>query len=66
MKGGRRKLHNEELRNMYSSPTVYQNGKIKEVVMGRACSMHGGIRNVYYKVLIRKCEEKRPHRKLRH
>jgi hypothetical protein len=38
----------------------YQDDKIKEDEIGRACSMHGRIRNLYYKVLIRKCEEKRP------
>jgi hypothetical protein len=32
-----RKLHNEELHNLYSSP----NDQVKEDEMGRACSTHG-------------------------
>jgi hypothetical protein len=34
-----RKLHNEELHNLYSSPSKI---RIKENEMGRACSTNGG------------------------
>jgi hypothetical protein len=34
-----RKLHNEELRNLYSSPDIIRQVKVNEV--GGACSMHG-------------------------
>jgi hypothetical protein len=37
--GDWRKLHNEELHNLYSLPNV--NYKIKEDQMGRACSTNG-------------------------
>jgi hypothetical protein len=40
MKGGRRKLHNEELHNMYSSPSIIR--MIKEKEMGRICSTNRG------------------------
>jgi hypothetical protein len=38
--GGWRKLHNEELHNLYSSPSIIR--MIKEDEMGRACSTNGG------------------------
>jgi hypothetical protein len=38
--GGRRKLHNEEPHNLYSSPSIIR--MIKEDEMGRACSTNGG------------------------
>jgi hypothetical protein len=34
-----RKLQNEELHNLYSSPDIIRQVKVNEV--GRACSMHG-------------------------
>jgi hypothetical protein len=37
--GGWKKLHNEELRNIYSSPN---NDQVKEDELSRACSMDGG------------------------
>jgi hypothetical protein len=37
MMGGWRKLHNEELRNLYSSPNI-----IKEDEIGRVCRTSGG------------------------
>jgi hypothetical protein len=37
--GGGRKLHNEELHNLYSSPNIIR-FKIKENEMGRVCSAH--------------------------
>jgi hypothetical protein len=40
VKGGWRKLHNEELHNLYSSPIIIR--MIKEDEIGRACSTNGG------------------------
>jgi hypothetical protein len=39
MIGGWRKLHIEELHNLYSSPSIVT--KIKSRRMGRVCSTHG-------------------------
>jgi hypothetical protein len=39
--GGCRKLHNEELHNLCSSPSII-NDLVKEDGMGRACSTNGG------------------------
>jgi hypothetical protein len=36
--GGWRKLHNEELHNLYSSSSIIR--KVKEDEMGRTCSTH--------------------------
>jgi hypothetical protein len=36
--GGWRKLHNEELHNLYSSPSIIR--MIKSKTMGRTCSTH--------------------------
>jgi hypothetical protein len=41
MMGGWRKLHNEELHNLYSSPSIIRNYQVKEAETGRACSMNG-------------------------
>jgi hypothetical protein len=38
--GGWRKLHNEELHNLYSSPSI--NDQVKEDEMGSACSTNRG------------------------
>jgi hypothetical protein len=38
--GGWRKLHNEELHNLYSSPGTIKI-KVREGEIGRACSPHG-------------------------
>jgi hypothetical protein len=40
--GGWRKLHNEELHNLYSSPAIIRMTKLKENEMGGACSSHFG------------------------
>jgi hypothetical protein len=39
VKGGWRKLHNEELYNLYSSPSY--NDQVKENDVGMACSTNG-------------------------
>jgi len=38
--GGNRRLHNEELHNLYSSPMLYEDQE-KLVETFRACSTHG-------------------------
>jgi hypothetical protein len=45
--GGLRKLHNEELHNLYSSRSIIRIMKVKEDEMGRACSTNGEKRNAY-------------------
>jgi hypothetical protein len=45
--GGWRKLHNEELHNLYSSPIIIRMNQVKEDEMGRACSTNGKKRNAY-------------------
>jgi hypothetical protein len=40
--GGWRKLHNEELHNLYSSPSIIRMIQVKEDEMGGACSTNGG------------------------
>jgi hypothetical protein len=37
--GDLRKLHNDELHNLYSSPNLF---RMKEEEMGRACNTNGG------------------------
>jgi hypothetical protein len=41
--GGWRKLHNEELHNLYSSPSIIR--MIKEAEMSRACNTNDGKEN---------------------
>jgi hypothetical protein len=53
--GGCRKLHNEELHNLYSSPSIIR--MMDE--MGRACSTNGEKLNAY-RILVGKPEGKRP------
>jgi hypothetical protein len=55
--GGWRKLHNEELHNLYSSPSIIR--MIRSRSMCRACSTHGKKRNAY-RILVGKPEGKRP------
>jgi hypothetical protein len=43
---GWRKFNNEELHNVHSSPNIIRMIKSKEDVIGRACNMHGEMRNV--------------------
>jgi hypothetical protein len=37
-----RKLHNEELNDLYSSPNIIRGDHIKKNEMGRACRTYGG------------------------
>jgi hypothetical protein len=50
--GDWRQLHNEELHNLYSSPSIIR-------MMGRACKQRGETRNAY-KILVAKPEGRRP------
>jgi hypothetical protein len=40
--GGWRKMHNEELHGLYSSPRIVRVIKAREDEMGGACGAHGG------------------------
>jgi hypothetical protein len=40
--GDWRKLHNEELHNLYSSPCLIKSDQVKKDEMGGACSTNGG------------------------
>jgi hypothetical protein len=40
--GGWRKLHNEELHNLFSSPSIIKSGQVKKDDMGGARSTNGG------------------------
>jgi hypothetical protein len=57
--GGWRKLHNEELRNFYSSPSIIRMIKSRNMDMGRSCSSDGKKRNGY-RILMRKPEGTSP------
>ena len=57
-----RKLHNEELNDLYSSPNI---DKISKNEIGGACSAYGERRGVY-RVLVGKPEGKRPLGRPRH
>ena len=59
MTGEWRKLHNEELNNLYTLPNIVSGGKIETNEMGRACSAYGEVRSVH-RVLVGKPEGKRP------
>jgi hypothetical protein len=55
--GGWRKLHNKELCDLYSLPSINWNGEIKEDEVSGACSANGGKRNAY-RLLVGKPEGK--------
>jgi hypothetical protein len=53
-----RKLHNEELHDLYSSPVIVRVMKSRRMILGGACSSDGEGRGVY-RVLVGKRERKR-------
>jgi hypothetical protein len=57
--GGWRKLHNEELHNLYSSPSIIRIIKLRRMRWAGHVTRMGEKRNVY-KLLIGKPEGKRP------
>jgi hypothetical protein len=54
-----RKLHNEELRDLYTSPSIMKNYQVQEDEILRACSTVGEKRNTY-RLSVGKPERKRP------
>jgi hypothetical protein len=57
VKGDLRKLHNEELHNLYSSSNIIR--RMKEDEKGKECSMNGE-KKTAYGILVGKPEGKRP------
>jgi hypothetical protein len=57
--GDWRKLHNEKLHNLYSSPNIIRMVKSKRMTWARNVARMGEKRNTY-KILVGKPEEKRP------
>jgi hypothetical protein len=57
--GGWRKLHNEELRDLYSSPSIVRIIKSRRMRWAEHVARMGEKRNAY-RLLVRKPEEKRP------
>jgi hypothetical protein len=57
--GGWRKLHNEELHNLYSSPSIIRIIKLRRLRWTGHVAGMGEKRNVY-RLLVEKPEEKRP------
>jgi hypothetical protein len=57
--GGWRKLHNEELHNLYSSPVIIRTIKSKRTRWAGHVARMGEKRNAY-RILVGKPEEKRP------
>jgi hypothetical protein len=62
--GGWRKLHNEELHNLYSSPSIIRIIKKRRMRWARHVARMGEKRNVY-RLLVGKPEGKRPLGRLR-
>jgi len=60
-----RKLHNEELNDLYCSLNIIRVIKSRRIRMGGVCSTYGDRRRVY-SVLVRKPEGKRPLGRPRH
>jgi hypothetical protein len=56
--GGWRKLHNEELCDLYSSPSIIRMIQVKEDEMGRPCNTNGEKRNAY-RLVVRNPDGKR-------
>jgi hypothetical protein len=65
MTGGWRKLHNEELRDLYSSPSIIRIIKLRRMRWKGHVARMGEKRNVY-RLLVGKPEGKRPLRRPRH
>jgi hypothetical protein len=65
MTGGWRKLHKEELHNLYSSPSIIRNIKSRRMRWAGHVARMGEMMNVY-RLLIGKPEGKRPLGKPRH
>jgi hypothetical protein len=59
-----KKLHDEELHNLYFSPTCNENDHVKEDGVGRVCSTNGKERNACC-LLVGKSEGKRQRRSRR-
>jgi hypothetical protein len=53
------KLHNEELHDLYSSPSIIRMIQVKEDEMGRACSTNGEKSNAN-RILVGRPEGKKP------
>jgi hypothetical protein len=53
-----RKLHNEELQNLYSSPSIIRMIKSKKNEMGRACTTNAAKSNAY-RIYVVKPEKKK-------
>ena len=60
-----RKLHKEELNDLYCSPNMFRDDEIEKNEMGGTCSTYG-VRRGVYRVLVGKPEEKRPLGRSRH
>jgi len=60
----RRKLHNEELNNLFSSPNTFQVIKSRRMRWAGHVALMGE-RKVVYSFLVGKCEERRPLGRLR-
>jgi hypothetical protein len=59
-----KKLQNEKLHNLYSSPNIIRMIKSRRNEMGRVCSTNGSEENAY-RILVGKPERKRPLRRAR-
>jgi hypothetical protein len=58
MTGGWRKLHNEELHNLYSSPSIIRMAKLRMRWAGHVARV--GEKRKAYRILVGKQEDKRP------